>query len=407
MELPNHAMTAVFKLIFTHNFTMSLEQFNNTLTGKNMTTLPTLYSRTSTGAVQQWTIEIDGSRTRTHHGQHGGKIVTTEWFDSIPTNVGRANERNGDAQAMFEAAACWKKKVDSGCFQDISKIDTFTYIEPMLAKKWEDRKSKVVFPVFCQPKLDGMRAIITRHGAKSRNGKPWVTIPHILRALEPLFAVHPDLILDGELYCHGLHDDFNKISSLIKKTKPTAADLQESAATIQYHWYDIADNSLKFLDRNLKIERLCNEYGFDKETSVVPVRTYVAIDEQTLDTLYGTLLEDGYEGQMVRTNDLYEFKRSNTLLKRKEFQDDEYLIVEICEGNGNKSGMAGYVTLERPDGKRFSSNIKGNHTFLKQLLADAPSYVGKYATCKYFNLTPDGIPRFPYVIGFRDGQGID
>jgi ATP-dependent DNA ligase len=110
---------------------------------------------------------------------------------------------------------------------------------------------------------------------------------------------------------------------------------------------------------------------------------------------------------MVRTNDPYEFKRSNTLLKRKEFTDDEYLIVEICEGNGNKKGMAGYATLERPDGKRFSSNIKGNHTFLKALLQDAASYVGKYATCKYFNLTPDGIPRFPYVIGFRDGRGID
>jgi hypothetical protein len=32
---------------------------------------------------------------------------------------------------------------------------------------------------------------------------------------------------------------------------------------------------------------------------------------------------------------------------------------------------------------------------------------GKYATVKYFNLTPDGIPRFPYVIKIRDGKGID
>ena len=85
----------------------------------------------------------------------------------------------------------------------------------------------------------------------------------------------------------------------------------------------------------------------------------------------------------------------------------KYLIVSIEEGNGNKSGMAGYAILEREDGKRFRSNIKGNHTFLKTLLIDAPSYAGKYATCKYFNLTPDGIPRFPYVIGFRDGKGID
>ena len=374
-----------------------------------MTKLPTLYSRTSTGAVQQWTMEIDTDQGlyRASYGQVDGKIITTEWTTVVATNVGRANERDLAAQARFQAQAIWKKKKDSGYFESIQDIDKPTFVEPMLAKKWEDRKSKVAFPLFCQPKLDGMRAIITRHGATSRNGKPWVTIPHILQALEPLFEAHPDLILDGELYCHGLHDDFNKISSLIKKTKPSAADLQESAEIIEYHWYDIADNTLKFLDRNMKIGSLCAQYNFTPKTPVVPVATYVACDEQKLDELYGILLEDGYEGQMVRANEPYEFKRSNTLLKRKEFTDDEYLIVEICEGNGNKSGMAGYATLERPDGKRFSSNIKGNHTFLKELLHDADSYKGKYATCKYFNLTPDGIPRFPYVVGFRDGQGID
>ena len=375
-----------------------------------MTKLPTLYSRTSTGAVQEWTIEIDGSRTRTHHGQLGGKIVTTEWFESIPTNVGRSNERDGAAQALFEAQACWKKKTESGCFQDLTKIDTFTYIEPMLAKKWEDRKDKVSFPVHCQPKLDGLRAVISRYGATSRNGKPWVTIGHILDALQPVFEAYPDLVLDGELYAHNLHDDFNKITSLVKKTKPSPADLAECASSIQFYWYDIADASRTFAERIAFIQDLEHDENFKGvfEHAVKVVDTYVARNENVLDELYGSFMEDGYEGQMIRLSDSpYEYKRSNSLLKRKEFTDDEYLIVEICEGNGNKSGMAGYATLERPDGKRFSSNIKGTHTFLKQLLQDAPSYVGKYATCKYFNLTPDGIPRFPYVVGFRDGVGID
>ena len=29
---------------------------------------------------------------------------------------------------------------------------------------------------------------------------------------------------------------------------------------------------------------------------------------------------------------------------------------------------------------------------------DKNNLIGKTATVKYFNLTPDGIPRFPYVI---------
>ena len=43
--------------------------------------------------------------------------------------------------------------------------------------------------VFSQPKLDGMRAVITKDGAKSRNRKPWVTIPHILKSLKHVFKV--------------------------------------------------------------------------------------------------------------------------------------------------------------------------------------------------------------------------
>jgi hypothetical protein len=29
---------------------------------------------------------------------------------------------------------------------------------------------------------------------------------------------------------------------------------------------------------------------------------------------------------------------------------------------------------------------------------DRKNLIGKTATVKYFNLTPDGVPRFPYVI---------
>jgi DNA ligase-1 len=372
-----------------------------------VTQLPTLYSRTSTGAVQSWQIEIGDGCYRTFHGQVGGKITVTEWTSVIQTNVGRANQRNLKEQALFEAKATWKKKKDAGAFEDIADIDTFTFVEPMLAKKWEDVEKKISFPVYCQPKLDGARCIITRHGATSRNGKPWITIPHILKALEPIFDQHPDLILDGELYCDKLANDFNKIMSLVKKTKPTQADLEESASLIQYHWYDIADTTNNFLERTVKISSLCNSNDFGQTTVVVPVMTFAVNDKEALDNLYENFLDEGYEGQMVRTNAPYEFKRSSTLLKRKEFQDDEYEVISIEEGNGNKSGMAGYAVLKREDGVMFRSNIKGNHGYLKGLLLSKSDYIGRFATCKYFNLTPDGIPRFPYVIGFRDGKGID
>jgi DNA ligase-1 len=368
--------------------------------------LPTLYSRTSTGAIQEWTIEVKDGRCRVHHGQVGGKIVTTLWTVCKATNVGRANERNESAQALFEATALWKKKSQSGCFESITDIDQSFYIEPMLAKKWEDLEKKVSFPLFCQPKLDGMRAVISRHGAFTRNGKPWLTIPHILADLAPLFEQYPDLILDGELYCHGLHDDFNKISSLIKKTKPTLADIIESSEIIEFWWYDIADSTRSFKERTTFIREAYEQLNLN-EGSVVLVETSEVTTKETLDELYGKFMEDGFEGQMIRTDKPYEFKRSATLLKRKEFQDEEYEIVGIYEGNGNKSGMAGYAVMKREDGVTFRSNIKGSHDFLKDLLPKADSLVGTFATIKYFNLTPDGIPRFPYLTRLRDGKGQD
>lgn len=364
--------------------------------------LPTLYSRTQTGAIQTWTVEIQGDSYRTIHGQLDGKLQTTEWTVCIVTNENRANQRTPEEQALFEAKATWKKKVDTGYHEEIDDIDKTFYVEPMLAKKWEDRKDKVKFPVYCQPKLDGMRAVITRNGAKSRNGKPWVTIPHILEALGPIFDKYPDLVLDGELYNHDLKFDFNKISSLIKKTKPTPDDLEESSKLVQFWWYDTASDKHTFRQRRNWMVALYNEYIPEDDGCVRLVMTHKVHSLEVLNDLYGKFLDNGYEGQMIRLDTPYEFKRSANLLKRKEFQDEEYKILEIVEGVGNRQGMAGAMVFENELGHSFNSNIKGDRAYLKDLLDNKNTYIGQLATVVYFNKTPDKlIPRFPFVHSIR------
>ena len=56
-------------------------------------------------------------------------------------------------------------------------------------------------------------------------------------------------MLDGELYNHGLKDDFEKIISCVRKTKPTDADRAESRKLVQFHCYDIVDETIKFNER--------------------------------------------------------------------------------------------------------------------------------------------------------------
>jgi DNA ligase-1 len=372
-----------------------------------MAKLLTLFSRASTGALREWTIEYNDTAYRTHSGQVGGKITTSKWYGVKATNVGRANERGVAEQAEFEAMAKFQKKLDAGYTTDKTAVDTSVkFISPTLAKKWEDRKDKIEYPVFSQPKLDGMRAVITKDGAKSRNGKPWVTIPHILKSLEPVFKAFPDLVLDGELYNHEYKEDFNKISSLAKKTKPTEEDLQESAEKLQFHWYDIADPSKKFAQRTEDLQSIYVEFNL-MDSAIRDVETNFHRSEASVDTAYKDYVDRGYEGQMIREDIPYEFKRSSGLLKRKDFQDEEYLILDIREGKGNKTGMAGYAILETEKGETFHSNIKGPHDFLKDLLVNREKYIGSYGTCTFFNLTPDGIPRFPYLTRLREGKSID
>ena len=71
---------------------------------------------------------------------------------------------------------------------------------------------------------------------------------------------------------------------------------------------------------------------------------------------------------MIRQDTAYEFKRTKNLLKRKEFQTEEYKVVEIQEGNGNWAGYAKRFILELADGTQFSSGVRGSKTNLQSYL---------------------------------------
>jgi DNA ligase-1 len=359
--------------------------------------LETIYKRTQTGATQEWTIEVVGNKYRTISGQTDGKKITNEWTIVYGKNTGKLNETTDKEQTMKEAVAKRTKKLESGYFENIKHINKTQYFEPMLASKWEDSKDKITYPIFSQPKLDGIRCIVTKDGMFSRNGKPIISAPHIRKSLSEVFDVYPELILDGELYADKFANDFNKIVSLVKKTKPTDADLKESKKNIQYWIYDLPDNGIQFGDRCDRLHDLFENYNvFNKHC--VEVETTLCMSEDDVMDLYEEYVEKGFEGQMLRLNKAYENKRSKSLMKHKSFIDEEYTIVDVCEGEGNKTNMVGYMTFKTADGKPFKSNVKATFEESEEMFRNRKQLIGKQATIKYFNLTPDGIPRFPYVI---------
>lgn len=359
--------------------------------------LETIYKKTKTGATQEWTIEVEGNKYRSHSGQVGGQITTNEWTVVYGKNIGKVNATTDEGQAMAEAVAKRTKKLESGYFEDVININEQQYFEPMLAAKWEDYKDKIQYPIFSQPKLDGIRCIVTKDGMFSRNGKVIISAPHIYESLKPLFERNPQLIFDGELYADKFANDFNKIVSLVKKTKPTDEDLADSKKNIQYWIYDLPSEDDTFQMRSQALYDLFMEWSYFTK-HCINVDTDICNSEVEVMELYGQYVDNGFEGQMLRIDGKYENKRSKTLLKHKSFIDEEYQILDIVEGEGNRNGTAGYMVFNTREGKRFKSNVKGTWEETAEMLKNKNQLIGKQATIKYFNLTPDGIPRFPFVI---------
>jgi DNA ligase-1 len=364
-----------------------------------------LYSYDSKKKLREWTIEVQDGKYRTIHGLVGGKIQTTEWTLVEETNVGRSNHRGLSEQALFEANALVTKQKEQGWRESIEELNSIPEgFDCMLADSYTDRAKELNFSegVYVQPKLDGIRLNVVNGEFLSRNKKPFVSIPH-LNFLKDLSIKH-NVVLDGELYNHEYKEDFNKIASLVKKTKPSPSDLKESEEKIIYYIYDcyFPDNpNMTFFDRFSALTEIFKVENIDS-SKIAIVLTYHCKSPEVIDAYYCEFLEKGYEGQMVRVNVPYQQKRSKYLLKRKEFFDAEYEIIEIGEGKGNRSGTAGFAVMKNKDGSTFNSNIKGNREWVKELLKDKDSLKGKLATIQYFNLTPDGVPRFPYLISIRD-----
>lgn len=363
---------------------------------------PTLYKRTSTGKIQIWFVEIDEALYRTTSGQKDGKWVVSAWTRAKPKNEGKANATTGSEQAIAEVKAMYDKQIKKDYRYNLLDVDTIERFKPMLATKWADRKDKITGQVAMQPKLDGMRCIANKDGLWSRNGEPILSVPHITRELASVFEKHPNFVFDGELYNHELKDDFDKIMSLCKKKTPSLEELEESASMVQYWVYDLGSSNKGFEDRFCDIQNILYSLG---NSIIRVVDTLFGVYPANIDEISTGFIQEGFEGGMIRLPEsLYENKRSKSLIKWKEMQDEEFVIHDITEGDGNRANMAGRVIMRLEDGREkvFSSGIIGNMDYCKRLLIDKEKYIGKLGTIVFQNYTPDGIPRFPKFKCVRD-----
>jgi DNA ligase-1 len=363
-----------------------------------------IYKRDTAGKIRTWQFEVTGDSYRTIAGIQGGALVTSGWTKCEPKNVGRANMTTAQDQALAEGWAEHGKKLKREYRATIPELDSVP-LGPMLAKDYAKLKKPLTFPVFSQPKLDGIRASMSKRGAFSRELQPHFNCEHILEVLAPLFAKYPDIELDGELYNHDYKEDFNGLGSIIRKQKASPEQKAKAREVIQYHVYDLP-SSKPFGQRAAELLRILAETGVLNSRVIILVKTSQINSQADLDHFNGAYVQDGYEGQMVRLDEPYDYDtRSPSLLKRKEFITEEFPIKRIEEGNGNWAGYAKRVVLDIPDAPEgeVGAGMRGTQDFAKKLLETRDSY--KLATIRHFGRTPDGSLRFPVAIDFHGAEG--
>lgn len=370
--------------------------------------LPTLYKRSTTGALQEWTIFTEGNVIVTRWGQSDGAIQETRDVIKEGKNQGKKNETSPEEQAELEAKAKWELKKKKNLYVEQSDsamsgaVDDLVEggISPMLAHRYDKHGHKIQFPAYAQPKLDGHRCVvIVRDGKASmwtRTRKRIPCLPHITEQFESL--IEGDAVFDGELYHHDYKENFEELTSYIRQQ----LEPKKGYEVVQYHTYDFPHES-GFGDRFDALSGFFQEVP--EHYAIKLVETHgVDTGEQAID-LFHHFLGQGYEGLMLRNAEGgYKNSRSYDLQKVKQFDDDEFEVVGVEEGRGKLAGHAMFV-CQMKSGSTFTAKMKGELNELKKYLKDPKLAVGHMVTVQYQGLTgANGVPRFPVVLRFRDEE---
>lgn len=360
---------------------------------------PVLFTRDSTGNVRSWQLEIAGPAYRSISGLVDGAKVESGWTTCEGKNLGKKNATTGETQAEAEVKAEYKKKLKTGYFERIEDVDTGTQLFPMLAYKYKDLKKGLDWGQtwYAQRKLDGIRNLARATGNFSRTAEETVTFPGVTQALAELHQIIPGLNFDGELYSHELAHDLPKINSLVRKKNPTAEEI-ELASGLQYHLYDLyleTKPDMPFEERTGMLSDLFFKY-LEGNPAFDLVETILVRDQVHLDALYEAWRYENWEGQIIRSaKGVYQpDKRPKDLIKRKEYIDAEFEVVDILEGNGNWAGAAKAVVYKNPriPGDTFETGLAGTYEDNAVILREKAKYLGGEGTVSYFKYSPKGVP---------------
>ena len=289
----------------------------------------------------------------------------------------------------------------------------------MLAQPMNEKTLKnIKFPAFSQLKADGMRCIafITNNNVRmfSRNGTEIIceplknTLMTIGQIEENLLSDNVALMLDGELICYKDNKLLDRKTSngiCNKVLKGTASENELNL--IQMQLWDIVKidsntfNPLEDKSYEARLEDLYSILNMSifSKLEVIPTETVNSMEEAL--EHFQKMLSQGLEGTILKNQDAkWSNTRSKDLVKLKEENTIDLLVVDIEEGSGDFEGGLGAIICETSDkklrvrvGTGFSfedrgfvndlSNGKKVVKQIKSLEEVSKNYLGKIVEVKY------------------------
>ena len=327
-------------------------------------------------------------------------------------NLGKRNATNVLTQALKECESKYALKIKSGyrnvleTKEEIKKTSKQLPMPfPMAVKSWKDHKAKLTFPLYIQPKLDGIRMIVKYDkGSVSLITRRLHDITGFTKLKFQLGEMFENskldsFYIDGELYSHGTN--LQTISGIVRNES-----IDESIKdTLQYHIFDCFDVNkpdLTFTDRLTKLKLFHDAFESFDTRMVILTPTIQVNDESEADVEYRRLINDGFEGIIYKSkNRPYEFdynkeKRSSWYLKRKKQDDAEFPIIGFTQGKGKDLNCIVF-TLQGPNNKTFNSVPNGTYEYRKSLYQQAitsftTTFEGRLAKVVFDDLSKDGVP---------------
>ena len=285
-----------------------------------------------------------------------------------------------------------------------------------LANKYDEKTKKKVDldkdVWYVSRKLDGVRCLIVvdekgKAKSYSRAGKQFHTLSLVEKEIEDLGV--KNVVYDGEMCIvdENGDEDFQSIMKEIGRKDHTIQNgLFQVFDFIPHRMFSKGyGDSGNFSQRVFALQNLMlgKSLNFIKTLEQLPISSF-----HELDAFASTAASKGWEGLMIRKNDLYKGKRSNDILKVKTFHDDEYKVEDlnfgpfryIKEGKEVEEEMLSAVIIKH---KNNTVNVGSGFTIQqrKHLFKHPEDILNKVITVQYFeesqNQNGEYSLRFPVV----------